>query len=36
MSKDDLVDAARDHGIAVSRRDSKETMLQHIAMTLKG
>lgn len=36
MNKDDLAAAARDHGIEVSRRDSKEAMRRHIATALKG
>jgi hypothetical protein len=36
MSMDDLVTAARGHGIAVSRRDGKEAVRRRIATTLKG
>ena len=36
MNMDDLADAARDHGIEVSRRDGKEAARRHIATTLKG
>ena len=36
MSMDDLVTAASDHGIEVSRRDGKEAVRRHIATALKG
>jgi len=36
MNMDDLVDAARDHGIEVIRRDGKEAARRHLATALKG
>lgn len=36
ISMDDLVDAARDHGIEVSRRDGKAAARRHLATALKG